>query len=445
MLRSESKVAFVTLGCAKNEVDTDKMQARLSAAGFPIVEDPDEAALIIVNTCAFLVSAVDEGLEVIFDLVNAQREHERPAKVLVAGCMPSRYGDELAQSLSEVDGFVSVADEKRIVEQVSAALGVEDDVPCGKHPALRFGHPASAYVKISDGCDRFCSYCMIPHIRGRYESYASEDIFAEISELVDGGVAEIVLIGQDTGIWGHDLSEPRSLSWLLGQCASRWPKTWFRVLYLQPEGIDDALLDCIATHANICSYLDMPLQHADADVLRAMNRTGSAEEYLSLLERVRSRVPGIVCRTTFMVGFPGETDGQFQTLLDFADEARFDFAGVFSYSREEGSAAAALTGQVDEEVKLARAQELLDACDAIGAACAADKVGEVCEVLVEGYETTEAGLEALCRTQGQAPEVDGQVHVPIASADELPVGSFAQVRIVDSFFHELEGELIDRG
>ncbi len=445
MQRTTGSIAFVTLGCAKNEVDTDKMQARLASAGFTLVDEPSTADLIVVNTCAFLVSAVDEGLEVIFDLVNAQLEREKPAKILVAGCMPSRYGDELSESLSEVDGFVAVADEERIVEQARAVLGLDDEpVSDGTVPG-RYRNGASAYVKISDGCDRFCSYCMIPYIRGRYHSYPLEAIRAEVEQLVAGGTREIVFIGQDTGIWGRDFSEPSNLAQLLATMAQAFPDTWFRVLYLQPEGISDELLDCIAAHDNICSYLDMPLQHADADVLRAMNRSGSGEEYLALLERVRSRVPGIVCRTTFMAGFPGESEEQFQALLDFAESARFDYAGVFPYSAEEGSAAATFEGQIDEDVKIDRAQRLQDTCEAIGCANAAARVGDVVKVLVEGYDVVDDGIEALGRFFGQAPEVDGQVHIPVASADELAVGSIVPVRITDSFFFELEGEVVQGG
>lgn len=436
-------VAFVTLGCAKNEVDTDKMHARLSAAGFPIVDDPNDAQLVIVNTCAFLMSAVDEGLEVIFDLVNAQSERAVPAKVLVAGCMPARYGDELSEELTEVAGFVSAADEEHIVEQACKALGID---------AMRQEEPATfrsagdgkpwAYVKISDGCDRFCSYCMIPYIRGRYHSFAVADILAEVDQLVSGGVREIVFIGQDTGLWGHDLEGGQTIDQLLDAAATRYPDTWFRLLYLQPQGISDALLDCMARHDNICSYLDMPLQHADADVLKRMNRNGSSESYLDELARIRSRVPGIACRTTFMAGFPGETEDQFENLLDFADEARFDYSVVFAYSQEEGSAAAKFADQVPEEVKMERSQRLLDACEVIGTASMATRVGAEADVLIEGYELTDVGIEALGRTQAQAPEVDGQVHIPIASEGELPVGSIVRVRLTDSFFYEFEGELV---
>ena len=438
------RVAFVTLGCAKNEVDTDKMRARLAAATFTLVDSCQEADVIVVNTCAFLESAVEEGLELIFDIVEEVEEAATGAKVLVAGCMPARYGQQLADELSEVAGFVSLQDEPDIAACVLRALGLEQPVPtCLELPApVRDQAGPFSYVKISDGCDRFCSYCMIPHIRGRYHSYPLESILAEVDELVAAGTREVVFIGQDTGLWGRDFQTPSSTAVLLDAAATRHPGTWFRLLYLQPAGITDELLACMRGHANVCPYLDMPLQHADAELLSRMNRQGGAAAYLELLAHVRQQVPGIATRTTFMAGFPGETPEMFQELLGFVDEARFDYAGVFAYSREEGSAAAGFAGQLAADEKLARAQQLLDACEAVGRAQVRRFIGQELPVLVEGYERTEAGLEALCRTQAQAPEVDGQVHVPVASEGQLAVGSFAQVRITDTFFYELEGELV---
>lgn len=445
-MQQDFSISFVTLGCAKNEVDTDKMQARLLAAGFELVDDATKADLVIVNTCAFLTSAVEESLDAIFDLVNQRYPGSEKRKILVAGCMPARYGKDLAGELSEVSGFVSAADEEHIVEFVEDALGCDSTSMAKSLEAAgartRYHAGPSAYVKISDGCDRFCSYCMIPHIRGRYHSYSLDHIENEVRELVECGVREIVLIGQDTGIWGHDFIIEDTTAHLISHLAQSFPDTWFRLLYLQPAGITDELLDAINSYDNICSYLDMPLQHCNEHVLKRMNRTGSAREYLDLLEHIRSRVPGIVTRTTFMTGFPGETEEQFEELLDFADEAAFDYAVVFPYSTEEGSAAADFENQIEEDIRLERAQALLDACEAIGTSKTKRHIGKTYDVIVEGYETTEAGIEALCRTQGQAPEVDGQVHVPISSKSEHPCGTIANVEINDSFYYELEGALV---
>ena len=442
-MRNSYSVSFITLGCAKNEVDTDKMQARLIGAGHVIVDDATQADVVVVNTCAFLTSAVDESLEVIFDLVNQQYPGSEDRKILVAGCMPARYGDDLSDELTEVAGFVSAADEDRIVEFVERAFDPDTgSLETNKVASLRNQAGPFAYVKISDGCDRFCSYCMIPYIRGRYHSFTYEEIDAEVSELVASGVREIVLIGQDTGIWGRDLENPSNTAWLVRTLATQYPDTWFRLLYLQPEGITAELLACMNDFDNVCPYLDMPLQHSDHDVLSHMNRSGSAQEYLELLEHIREQVPGITTRTTFMAGFPGETEEQFDSLVDFAEDALFDYAVVFPYSTEEGSAAAEFGGQVEEDLRLERAQHLLDVCEAIGVQRTAARVGQEVDVLVEDYEYTDSGVEALCRTQGQAPEVDGQVHVPIASESELPIGSIARVRLEDSFYFELEGALL---
>jgi ribosomal protein S12 methylthiotransferase len=438
-------IAFVTLGCTKNEVDSDKMAALLEDAGYRIVDDPEDAHLVIVNTCSFLMSAVDEGLEVIFDLVNSRAELPEKAKILVAGCMPARYGDALSDELTEVEGFLPASEEDRVVEKVGELLGgkAPQEAPAGPAGnATRRSVGPSAYVKISDGCDRFCSYCTIPYIRGRYHSFSYDEICAEVDELVVSGAREIVLIGQDTGIWGQDLEPKSSTAQLVSGLAERFPTTWFRLMYLQPAGITDELLDVIAANDNICSYLDMPLQHCDPDILERMNRGGSADSYLELLERVRTRVPGIMTRTTLMAGFPGETEAQFSELLDFVDEARFDYAVVFPYSQEEGTAAAGFSGQIDEDVKLARAQQLLDACEAVGQSQIAELVGNEVTCLVEGFEQTDVGTEALCRWQGQAPEVDGQVHVPFQVDNAPSIGDIVLVRITDTFYYELEGELI---
>lgn len=438
-------VSFVTLGCAKNEVDTDKMQARLVAAGFDIVDDIESSDLVIVNTCAFLASAIEESLEVIFDLVNQRNAQGSTVKVLVAGCLPSRYGDELSAELTEAAGFLEAGDEEHVVEAVRRLLlsSQEELEASDETSSERFARPVSAYVKISDGCDRFCSYCMIPYIRGRYHSFEFENIEEEVAELVGKGAREIVLIGQDTGIWGHDLERPQTLSFLLETLAQRFPQTWFRVMYLQPEGISDELLDVMASHDNICSYIDMPLQHANAQVLERMNRTGDAQEYLDLVARIRMRVPGIMLRTTLMAGFPGETQEQFEQLVDFVDDAAFDYAGVFAYSPEEGSAAFDFDGLLDDDERLERAQLLLDACETMGVARMAELVGSRVDVLIEGFEETDVGIEALGRTQGQAPDVDGQVHISMEEGVELAIGDIVPVMLTGSFFYELEGEIIN--
>lgn len=437
---SGKDIAFITLGCAKNEVDSDKMRALLRAAGYAIVDDPSVADLTVINTCSFLASAVEEGLDTIFAALGMDEAPDvEPNKVLVAGCMPARYGADLEDELTEVAGFLAAEDEHLIVEKVNEILGLS---LAAREGAARDNHGPSAYVKVSDGCDRFCSYCMIPYIRGRYHSFPYEDIRKEVEELVATGVREINLIGQDTGIWGRDFEEPSSINELLTKLSSEFPATWFRILYIQPEGINDELLATMASVPNICKYVDIPLQHVDAQVLKRMNRTGDPDSLMALIEHIRESVPGIMVRTTLMAGFPGETEEQFEELAAFAQEASFDYAGVFAYSREEGSKAAEFDDQVDEDIRLERAQRLLDICDANGFERTAGHIGEVAECLIEAYEETEAGLEALARWQGQAPEVDGNVHIPMSDV-AYEIGAKVKVRFVDSFCYELVGEDVD--
>lgn len=439
-MASGKDIAFITLGCAKNEVDSDKMRALLRAAGYVIVDEPAEADLTIINTCSFLASAVEEGLDTIFAALGMEEAPQvEPHKVLVAGCMPARYGSDLEDELTEVAGFLAAEDEGQVVEKVNEILGLS---LTAEGSAIRDNEGPSAYVKVSDGCDRFCSYCMIPYIRGRYHSFTYDEIRAEVAELVSSGVREINLIGQDTGIWGHDFDEPLSIAWLLTKLAGEFEDTWFRILYIQPEGINDTLLGVMRDTPNICKYVDIPLQHVNEQVLARMNRTGNPAELAALLKHIREVVPGIMIRTTLMAGFPGETEEQFEELVSFAEEARFDYAGVFAYSREEGSKAAEFEDQVDEDIRLERAQRLLDVCDANGFERTAAHIGETAECLVEGYEETDKGLEALARWQGQAPEVDGTVHIPMGDV-AYEIGAKVKVRFVDAFCYELVGEDIE--
>lgn len=427
-------VSFITLGCAKNEVDTRDMKRRLREAGYAVEAEPDAADAVIVNTCSFIRAATEESIDAILQAADLTTVESGEAALIVAGCMPARYGDELARELDEVHAFVPCSREDDIVAVVERALterkgtGVPSaGIVDGAGQRSRF-----AYVKIADGCDRFCAYCTIPYIRGRYRSFPYEDIRAEVEACRADGAREIVLIAQDTGRYGSDLTEPRSLSWLLGRLADEFDDLWFRVMYLQPEGITDELLDVVATHDNICSYFDIPLQHANADILRAMNRTGSAAEFHRLFERIEDRVPDVTLRTTLMCGFPGETEEQFEELCEFVEEAPFDYIGVFAYSREEGTAAFDLPDQLDDDEKMQRAQRLRDLADSVCSARIARRIGCEGPVLVEGRE--EDG-QLYGRAQCQAPEVDGVTYL-----DEGEPGEVVRVTITDTLLYEMEGE-----
>ena len=435
-------VAFVTLGCAKNEVDTQRMQAELRRAGFAVIDDPEQADAVVVNTCSFIQSATEESLEAIFEVAGMPNV-AAGAALIVAGCMPARYGEELTGELPEAAAFVPCSKEDDIVKVVATALSLgEEDLSALASSALgavREGavslsgsRAVSAYVKISDGCDRFCSYCTIPYIRGRYRSFSYDQIRDDVAHQLESGVREIVLIAQDTGRWGQDFEEPSSLAWLMGQLADEFADVWFRVMYIQPEGVTDELLETVAAHDNICNYFDIPLQHVQPHLLKAMHRNGSVEEYIALAEHVRDKVPGVTLRTTLIAGFPGETDDDFEELCSFVEDGYFDYIGVFAYSREEGTRAFDLPDQLDEDEKADRAQRLRDLADAVCTPLVAARVGSEVDVLVEGRE--EDG-QLFGRAMCQAPEVDGVTYI---SAGEP--GEVVKVRIVDTLLYEMEGE-----
>lgn len=432
---------LVTLGCAKNEVDSDRMRALLVSAGLEETDSAEEADVAIVNTCSFLASATEESVEATLELAEAASEGVRSLPIVMCGCVPSRYGDALADELPEVAAFVRAEDEDGIVGVVSEVLGVSAEEGGEASGPLRTVEGASAYVKISEGCDRFCTFCAIPYIRGRYRSRPASEIVAEVTALMKGGVREVVLIGQDTGVWGSDLGEGQTLAVLLGEVAAavRPYGGWVRVLYLQPEGMTDALVAAIRDTPEVLPYIDIPIQHCSERVLKAMGRSGSPEELRALFSRLRTEIPGMVLRTTGMAGFPGETDEEADELYDFIAEEGFDYCSVFAYSQEEGTRAAAMVDQVDEAIKLERTQRLVDLTEQLGFAATAAHVGERVRVIVDGVEEGENGPELIGHAWFQAPDSDGAVHIPCGEAS---VGDVVTVDLVDSFCYELVGELV---
>ncbi|MBE6464669.1 MAG: 30S ribosomal protein S12 methylthiotransferase RimO [Eggerthellaceae bacterium] len=444
-IQPRAYISLITMGCPKNEVDSLSMRKNLENAGFAFIDDVEESDIAIVNTCSFLQAAVEENIDLILEISSLDRFVEHGGKIVVAGCMPSRYGVELNDALPEADAFVPCNEENNIVDVVEKLLTGHikpSKAPFGESkgisassmlPPLSEG-PASAYIKIADGCNRFCSFCAIPYIRGRFHSFTYEEICADVDDAFDSGAREMVLIAQDTGIWGSDLSGGRDLAWLVSHLSEDYPEALFRVMYLEPDGVTDAYLHAVASHDNVCSYFDIPMQHCVPEVLKAMNRHGSANEFLSLIEKIRKQVPDAAIRTTIIAGFPGETDAQFSELLDFIEEAEFDYVGVFAYSQEDGTRAATLPDQVDEDTKVARAQAIRDLADSISTARTANRVGQVLDVLIEGAE--EDG-QLFGRAYFQAPEVDGSVYV-----DSGEIGDIVSVRLIDSLFYELEGEVV---
>ena len=435
-------VLFITLGCAKNEVDTDRMRALLLASGYDEAQDTSDADVALVNTCSFLASATEESIETTLELANEAADGVRRLPIVMCGCVPSRYGDDLPPELPEVAAFVRAEEEDSIVNVVDGVLGIASDVAAPGGEVLRTVEGASAFIKISEGCDRFCTFCAIPYIRGRYYSRPSKDIISEVRALLRGGVREFVLIGQDTGIWGSDFEEPRTLASLLREVAGevRPFGGWVRVLYLQPEGMTDELVSTIRDMPEVLPYIDIPIQHCSSRVLKLMGRKGSPEEFSELFARLRREVPGMVLRTTAMAGFPGETDEEADELYEFIQKEEFDYCSVFAYSQEDGTRAAAMEDQVDEEVKLERAQRLVDLTEQLGFAATARHVGERTDVIIDGVEEGDNGFELIGHAWFQAPDSDGAVHI---ATGEASVGDVVTCDLVDSFCYELVGEIAE--
>ena len=442
-----SSILYITLGCAKNEVDTDRMRSLLCAAGYEEADGTEDADLVIINTCSFLASATSESIETTLELADEVHEGVRSVPIVMCGCVPSRYGADLPDELPEVAAFVRTDEEDGIVGVVDELLGHGRAVPAHVPDVKRTVEGAVAYLKISDGCDRFCSFCAIPYIRGRYRSRSAASILAEARELVAGGVRELVLIGQDTGIWGNDLPEdtegPRNLAQLLEAVAAavRPERVWIRVLYLQPEGMTDELIAAIRDTPEVLPYIDIPVQHCSERVLSAMNRSGSEGELEELFARLRDEIPGMVIRTTYLAAFPGETAEEHEEMLAFMDRIGFDYTSVFAYSREDGTRAARMDEQIPEEEKLERTQAAIDLAEALGFVATASHVGETAEVIVDGIEETEDGPELIGHAWFQAPDCDGAVHL---DAGEAAVGDILTVEFTDSFCYELIGHVIDK-
>ncbi|QWT16991.1 30S ribosomal protein S12 methylthiotransferase RimO [Collinsella sp. zg1085] len=438
---------YITLGCAKNEVDTDRMRSLLSAAGYTETDSPQEAAAVLINTCSFLAAATTESLEATFEVAREADGLTRRPQIIMCGCVPSRYGQELNAELPEVAAFVNTREEDAIVSVVDSVLGIKRSEPPHLPKVKRTVESAVAYLKISDGCDRFCSFCAIPYIRGAYQSRSAAQILAEAQELVAGGVRELVLIGQDTGVWGSDFDErqgatgPKNLAQLLVYLAEalREQQVWIRVLYLQPEGMTEELVAAIRDTPEVLPYIDIPVQHVSKHVLADMNRTGSEAELRELFRWLRSEIPHMVIRTTYLAGFPGETDKDAEDMLHFMTDLSFDYTSVFAYSREEGTSAYDMDNQVADDVILARTQAGLDVAEELGFASTAAHVGETALVLIDGIDEGDEGPELIGHAWFQAPDSDGAVHLPLGEAS---VGDIVMVKFDDSVCYELMGHVV---
>lgn len=437
------KVCMVSLGCPKNQVDAEMMLSLLSKAGFEICSEEAQADAIIINTCGFIEDAKSEAIENILEA--AQYKNEGNCKALiVTGCLAERYRDDVTEEIPEVDVCVGIGANKNITEIVKNAIEGKCENRYGEKEELSLngdrilgGYPFSTYIKIADGCNNCCTYCAIPQIRGKMRSRKIEDVIAEAKKLAAGGVKELIVVAQDTTAYGEDLYEKPMLAQLLKELCKVDGLKWIRTLYTYPDRITDELLEVIATEEKLVKYLDIPLQHIDGEILKRMNRKGDKQSISKLIDRIRERIPEITLRTTLITGFPSETEEQFCDLAEFVKEKRFDRLGCFSYSAEEGTVAAEMPDQIDEQTKISRMESIMEMQMTIAAQNNEEKIGTVTEVLIEGWDDYIKCYFG--RTPADAPEIDGKIF--FISTRPLNLGDFVNVRINDCIEYDLLGEL----
>jgi ribosomal protein S12 methylthiotransferase len=437
------KVHLTTLGCPKNQVDSELMLGRLAAAGHPVVERAEDAECVIVNTCAFIDRAREESITTILELAKL-KERGACRALIVTGCLTQRYGLEIKKEMPEIDSILGTSNLERIVELVEQAANREDwalSAPPGylydaSAPRLLTARVPYAYVKIAEGCDMGCTFCAIPQFRGRHRSRPLRDIVAEVDGLARRGVQEAILVSQDTLAYGRDLAGNGDIGDLLLALGEDTRIPWIRPMYLHPAHVNDRLLDKWA-RARIVPYVDMPVQHGDDGVLRAMRRAVTARRMLEIVGQFRAAVPDVTLRTTVLVGFPGETPAAFENLLAFLDDARFDRLGVFTYSPEDGTPSVAYDDPIDPEVAAERAAAVQETHDTLAFERNAKLAGSVVDVLVDG-PSEDPAFAWEGRTAGQAPEIDGVVYLGERAA--FTPGRFARVRVASVEGYELVGE-----
>lgn len=437
------KVSIVSLGCSKNLVDAEQMLGALEDSGFEIVAHEEEADIMIVNTCAFIDSAKQESIDCILE--HAQYKEKDKNKILVVtGCMSQRYKDELKKEIPEADIVIGTNDYPRIAEILKNYDAEKANIYCSGTYANESGlrritttPPYMAYLKIAEGCDNHCTYCVIPSIRGSYRSRSIEEVVAEAKSLVKNGARELVVIAQDTTRYGIDLYGEYKLGELLERLAEIENLKWIRLHYLYPELLTDSLLETIAKSNKICNYFDIPIQHCNDDILKRMGRKTNKKQIVGLIEKIRKKIPDAVIRTTLIVGFPGETEEQFEELRDFVTMTGFDRLGAFAYSQEEGTPAARLDGQLDEETKLVRQETIMVDQAAVSEDLNMQRNGNVFEVLVEGYDAIIKQYYG--RTYGDSEEIDGKVF--FTASKKLNPGEFVLVKIEDYTEFDLYGKM----
>lgn len=455
-------VLFVSLGCDKNLVDSEKMLGLLNEAGYRVAQEESEADAIVVNTCCFIHDAKEESVETILEMAEWKKRGRLKA-LIVTGCMAQRYQDEIQQEIPEVDAVIGTTGYTEIVpildEILAEAEASQKEAAVEEPKEKSFVNccpsidllPASladkrvvttggytAYLKIAEGCNKRCTYCIIPYIRGHYRSFPMEDLLEEARKLAEGGVKELILIAQETTVYGMDCYGRKALPELLTKLCEIEGIEWIRILYCYPEEITDELIAVMKKEKKICHYLDIPIQHSEDTILKRMGRRTNRAELVSLVEKLRKEIPDIVLRTTLITGFPGETEEEFKNMVDFVDSMEFDRLGVFPYSAEEGTKAAEMDGQITEEVKESRRDEIMALQQEISADKAASRIDDEMSVLIEGYLYEDDIY--IGRTYMDAPKVDGNVFV--RAEEELISGDIVPVRITGANEYDLMGDVI---
>ena len=438
------KILFVSLGCDKNLVDSEMMLGMLSEKGYQFTDDENEADVIVVNTCCFIGDAKEESINTLLQM--SELKEDGNLKVLIAaGCLAQRYREEIQEEIPQVDAIIGTNAIDEIVQAVEEALegraqnhyrSIDDTPVSGKRREVTTGGHF-AYLKIAEGCDKFCTYCIIPKVRGKYRSVPMETLVAEAKDLAEKGVKELILVAQETTLYGKDLYGEKRLPALLHELGQIPGIYWIRILYCYPEEITDELIEAIATEPKVCHYLDIPIQHGADNVLKRMGRRTNQQELRDMIAKLRARIPDICLRTTLISGFPGETQEDFEELYRFVNDCEFDRLGVFTYSQEEDTPAAVMEDQIPEEVKEFRRDELMELQQAIAFEKAEELVGSVLTVMIEGKVADEDTYVA--RTYRDAPNVDGYLFLNTTAS--LMTGDFAKVLVTDSNEYDLIGEL----
>lgn len=439
------KVAIVSLGCAKNQVDSEVMLGILNRRAYEIVENPAEADLVIVNTCGFITAAKEESIQTILEIAQLKTKGSCRA-LIVAGCLAQKYKHELLAEIPELDAVMGTGEVEMVAAIADKVLGGERVEQVGtpefiyshEMPRVRLTPKYSAYVKVAEGCDNRCSFCVIPDLRGHYRSRTLESIVTEVKDLAAGGVKEIFLIAQDTTRYGLDLYGEFKLPELIRLLTPIHGIEWIRLLYCYPTHFTQELIEVMAAESKVCHYVDLPLQHADEQILHQMSRRGSVSEVEELINRLRRAMPDLCLRTTFIVGFPGETTAQFNNLMEFVARMRFDRVGVFTYSQEEGTPAGMRTDQIPQEIKEERYDRLMSLQSGISAEINRGFVGKIIRVLVEG-KTGDPAQPYVGRSERDAPEIDGQVYF---TGNELEIGQMVDVRVIEADTYDLIGEVV---